>query len=565
MRGVAFLARLSPVEPEPSGELRQALDFLGEPVAPEQVVAAGYGLGLLAAIKALLVVIVWPGRLGRPALIALFVPVLLVIHAVHSLPLLLARARESRALGEGPDLVMRAVLSVRLSPSPERAAEFAAETADGPLARALQGHVRRASLGEGNALGAFGSEWGGRFPALERALSLVSTAAAMPERDRQRTLDRALSVVLEGTRTEMEIFANRIRGPVTALYAFGVLLPTALVALLPAAGMAGIGVTTATVILVYDLLLPATLTLAALWLVVRRPVAFPPPKVDRSHPDVPERRLTAPLAGILLGAIAWALGRGYLPPWGAPVLGFGIGTGVTLFAYFRPVLAVYERVYAVEDGLTDALSLVGQSVARGNAVETAIQQAAGELDGEIATVFRAVTRQQRQLKSSVEEAFLGEHGALADLPSPRIRGSAAILGLAATEGRPVGDALLTLADHVEDLQRVESRAQRDLESITGTLMSTGEFFGPMVAGATIALADGMGASDATVQHIAGSLQGLGFAVGGYVLACAVILPALATSLTRGFDRALVGARVGRALAVATIVYPVSYLVVVGLI
>jgi hypothetical protein len=101
-----------------------------------------------------------------------------------------------------------------------------------------------------------------------------------------------------------------------------------------------------------------------------------------------------------------------------------------------------------------------------------------------------------------------------------------------------------MADHVDDLQRVEREARRELASVTGTLRNTAGVFGPLVGGATVALADGM-ATGTLGEPL--PTAALGLAVGGYVLLLAAILAALATGLERGFDRALVGYRVGLAL------------------
>jgi len=560
-RACALAARLYPWTVTPSDELRRALAFLDSGPDAESVVRAGYGLGLLTSALGLVGTALFGfGAVGATVSVALG---LLTTHLVHETPAYLALARRTRALGRAPDLVARAVLRMRLAPSPERAAAFAAETGTGPLTDSLARYVERAEAVGGGPLAAFGAEWAEWYPELERAFGLVAAASSMDRLDRDRTLDRALDGVLDGTRTRMREFAASVGRPVTALYAFGVLLPTALVALLPAAGAAGVGVTTATVVVVYDLALPVAVVTAGVWLVVRRPVAFPPPDVDRTHPEVPDRRWTAAGPGILAAGSGWVVARRMLPEWAGPVAALGLGVGCSLWLYYRPVVAVYDHVREVESGLTDALSLVGRRVANGVAVETALAAAAADLDGAMGTVLdRAVTR-QRQLNVGVRDAFLGPHGALADVPSPRVRGSVTLLGLAAREGSPVGPALLALSDHAGELRRVERESRQDLAKVCGTLRNTGSLFGPMVAGATVAMADGI----ATGPALAGggeTLPGLGPAVAGCALAFAVALPALATSLSRGFDGPLVGYQVGRSLCLATPVYLGSYLIVAGI-
>lgn len=557
---VTTFALLYPWPVETSEELRDALAFIDWDGDSAALVRAGYGSGVVVCGLTMLVVPIVPARLRGVTAVLGAALALAVVHLVHSAPKLAATARRTSALGAAPDLVARAVLSMRLVPAPERAADFAGRTSEGVLAENLAMHVRRSRNRAQSGLTTFGDAWSDLFPSLRRSFSLITVAGRTPAEDRHRLLDRALAVVLEGTRETLQSFAARIRGPVTALYAFGVLLPTALVALLPAAGAAGVVVTPAVVVVLYDVLLPAMLAAAAVWLLTRRPVAFPPPEVTRAHPAVADRRVHAILTGTAVAVVGWLLAARLFPPWGPPVAAVGLGCGTALVLANQPVIAVYGRVRAVEDGLSDALELVGRRVANGQAVEAAIEGVADELDGPTGAVLGDGARQQRQLHVGVREAFLGRHGVLDTVPSPRVRGSFALLSLAADEGRPAGTALLALAEHVDDLQRIEREARQQLVAVCRTLTNTAVLFGPMVAGSTVALAGGISGE----TELTGGEQAflwLGGPVGVYVLALATILTSLSVGLIRGFDRALIGYRVGRALVSATSIYLCSYLLV----
>jgi hypothetical protein len=183
------------------------------------------------------------------------------------------------------------------------------------------------------------------------------------------------------------------------------------------------------------------------------------------------------------------------------------------------------------------------------------------------------------LDLGVRQAFVGHLGALRDVPSQRARGIAELLALAASEGRPAGEAVVALADHLGDLRRVETEARQELRQVTGTLASTAALFGPLVAGATVALADGMaGAGGAATTALAGAgssgpasaasgtgtpsagalaTADLGVAVGFYTLILTVVLTALSVGLEHGLDRALVGYRIGVALLSATATFLAS--------
>ena len=223
---------------------------------------------------------------------------------------------------------------------------------------------------------------------------------------------------------------------------------------------------------------------------------------------------------------------------------------------YRPVIRVRNRAAELEDSLPDALYLVGRRVSDGIAVERAVADAAEELGGIAGETFESAARRQRQLQVGVEAAFTGEHGALDTVPSQRAESAARLLGMAASAGPPAGRALVETADHLDELQRVEREARRSLGRVTSTLSNTAAFFGPLVGGATVALADSVGTTEA-LDGGTPETAGLGLAIGAYVLLLAVLLTAVSTGLQRGLDRATVGYRIGAALCTATVTYLVA--------
>jgi hypothetical protein len=567
--------------PAPSDDLRRALSFLGVAVTPhgvpsldaETVVRAGFGAGVLAGL------LVIPAALAcsllvpalRPAAVPAVPAVALgTTHAVHRLPVWLARIRRTRALGRVTGLFGRAVLRMRIEPSPERSALFAGRTGSGPLADSLADHARRARGTPRSGFAGFAEEWRDWLPAVRRATALIDAAGDAPPGERARTLDRALSAVLDGTHDRLTAFAGEIRGPATGLYAFGVLLPLALLGVLPAARVAGAGVGLVHLVLLYDVLLPVGVLGVSAWLLTRRPVAFPPPRVGRDHPEVPDDARRGLVAAVAGGVLAAGVASAVVADWAVPVAAVGAGVGAGCVVRYRPIKQVRDHARAVETGLDDALYLVGRRVLEGESVETALARVGSELSDETGTVVADASRRSHVLDIGVRAAFVGDLGALRDVPSERASGTAELLALAASEGRPAGEAVVALADHLGDLRRVETDARRELRQVTGTLASTAALFGPLVAGATVALADGMtGAGGTATTALATAGDGtaaaagalatadLGVAVGVYTLLLTVLLTGLSVGLVHGLDRALVGYRVGVALLSATVTFLAS--------
>ncbi|MFB6138290.1 MAG: type II secretion system protein [Halobacteriaceae archaeon] len=477
--------------------------------------------------------------------------------ALLSLPRWVAALRRSRAVGAVPDLVGFAVLRGRVEPTPEATATFAATHGSGPVAAALGRSVRASTGGPKTAWDRVADAWGGRSPGLRRASVLLLAATRAEPGRRAGLFDRAFAAVLDGTRDRAAGFAADLRGPASALYAFGVVLPLALVGALPALAGTGVDGLLLPVVVGYDLLLPAATAAGAAWLLARRPVAFPPAPVPRDHLDLPPRRARTALAGAGAALVAALCIRLAAPSWTAWVVVPGAGLGGGLVAWYRPVCRVREAAEAVEAGLPDALALVGRELERGEPPEAALATAAETLDGPTGDALADADRVGRRLGLGVRESLLGEVGSLADVPSPRTRAVAAFVAHAGAAGTAGGAVLLDLADHVAALCDVERSARNELAATAGTLRSTAVCFAPLVGGATVGMAGSVGETAASSGLAVVPPGPLGVAIGAYVLSLSAILAALAAGLDRGLDRAVLGHRVGVALLAASTVYPVA--------
>lgn len=549
------LAALHPSPRAPSGEVDRALRLLCPGLSPERAVAAAdvaaVGVGVTGALLGL---VPGAGEAAFPAGVAIGCAVRL---GLLKLPPLALALRRTRAVGDAADLVCRLVMRLRVAPTVEAATRFAARTGEGPLAASLGRHARRARGTPRSGLGRFADEWSEWCPALPRASGLLHAGAGARAEDGDRTVSRALTTTLEDLRERTAAFAADVRGPATGLYAAGVLLPLALVGVLPAARAAGVRVPLAAFAAVYDLAIPVGVAAGGLSLLARRPAAFPPPPVDRTHPDVPDRHAVEFGGGAVAGLVAVGLAALVVAPWAAPVAGIGVGVGAAFALRYGPVKEVRDEVRDVESGLPDALSLVGRRVAAGEAVESALGRAAEEVTGPAGEVLADADHTLRTLRVDVGAAFLGEYGALRTVPSPRARSVAALFALAAREGRPAGDVLVAAADHLSELRRVERESRRELATVTNTLANTAALFGPLVGGVTVALAGRLARAEGEALAAGYGVDALGLVVGAYVLALAAVLAGLAAALEAGLDPAVVGYRIGVALPVATVTYLTS--------
>jgi Flp pilus assembly protein TadB len=552
---IRWLARCWPVAVTVDDDLVRAVGFLGWETGARTVASAGAAGAVLLALAGLAVQVIVGGPIGLAAA-ALGLGLGALAARVDRLVVCLAKIRRANALGAAPALVTRLTLRMQLTPAPEAAARFGADASRGPLADSLAGHVRRTANGPESGLGSFGREWTPFAPSLERACGLIESASREPPGERADTLARARETVLEGVQDRTAAFAASIRGPVSALYAFGVLLPLALAALLPALDAAGVPASLSLLVLVYDVCLPVGLVGASAWLLAKRPIAFRPARVPRSHPAVWSTLAHAGAASLAAALAAnWLVGR-LVAPWAGSLAAVGAAVGVALIVAFQPMQSVRDEVAEIEGGLPDALSLIGRRVDGGTATEAAITAVATEVPGPTGDLLATAADRQRRLGVDLRTAFDGPNGTLVSVPSERAESAAALLAVSAREGRPAGEGLTAMGDHLRALDEGEREARRAVAQVTNTLSNTAAVFGPLVGGATVALAAAMGSTGPIGGTVA--TADLGLAVGAYVLVLAAVLTALATGLTDGLDRSLIGYRVGLAVLAATATYLVAF-------
>ena len=94
----------------------------------------------------------------------------------------------------------------------------------------------------------------------------------------------------------MNDFSNKLHQPTMVIYSIGIMIPLALVAMLPAAGLVGMQITIFQVFFMYDIILPLFIFFYTRKILLSRPATFNPPKIPNDHPEIAhinkKRRMT---------------------------------------------------------------------------------------------------------------------------------------------------------------------------------------------------------------------------------------------------------------------------------
>ncbi|MDG6244367.1 MAG: hypothetical protein QCH31_08270 [Methanolobus sp.] len=512
------------------------------------------------------------------------------------------------SLGDMPEIISYIVMSMKLVPNMEVAIRFAASNSTRPLAKDLKKmmwnlHVRE-YRGIDEAIIEFSNLWGKNSEYFKRALHLIKSSTSEPdEAQRVITLNRSLDLVLESTRDLMDSFASKLKTPTYVLYSIFILIPLALVALMPAITVVGIRFNIATLVILYNVILPLLTFAYAEYILMQRPAAFVPQDIPENHPHlkgIRKRKLHALLlsaaTGILISSLGYILvyrGNpwnivststldGIIPPALFIIWGIVFGVAVYLNISYAPYKKIREEIRKIENEFSDALFVLGRRISEGRSAEEAFIHTARTMQGsDISVAFERISLNLMNMRTDIHSAiFDRDFGAFRDIYSERIRTTMLLLVESVHKSHEVaGVAIVKLADHLKELQDVEIKIRQSLYDMTSTMRSTAAIFAPLIAGVTIALSEVIAK---ILQNISDSIRRLPdnafpgpaqisaenlnqsipsdmfmFSIGIYIIMITVILVRFSGTIEYGGDRSQLFYEIGQIMPITIIVFTVS--------
>jgi hypothetical protein len=597
-----------------SEEYRNSMIYTGMGLEPYETVLFSY----VAAACALVSILIFDFFLFRITsfenstlyaviVLSLLFPLAVLLYTSEYIKLH-AKWMKVSSLGDMPEIVSYLVMSMKLVPNMEIAIRFAAENSGRPLAKDLKKmmwnlHVRE-YRGIDDAILEFSNMWGKDSEYFKRALHLIKSSTSEPD-DAQRiiTLNRSLDLVLESTKNLMDGFASKLKTPTYVLYSVFILIPLALVALMPAITVVGIRFGIGTLVIVYDIVLPLFTFAYAEYILMQRPAAFIPQDIPDSHPElegIRKRKHEALILSSVIGLAISSLGyvlifkgnplnivstetlEGIIPPTLFVIWGIVFAVAIYLNITYAPYKKIRDEIRKMENEFSDALFILGRRISEGRSAEEAFIHTASTMDGsDIAMAFERISLNLMNMRTDVYSAIFDEDfGAFKDIYSERIKTTMKLLVESTHKSHEIaGVAIVKLADHLKELQDVELNIKQSLYDMTSTMRSTAAVFAPLIAGVTIALSEVIAKilqniSDSIGRLPENSLPGPAqispenlnqsipsdlfmFAIGIYIILITVILIRFSGTIEYGGDRAQLRYDIGQILPVTIIVFTVS--------
>jgi len=507
-----------------SQEYKDAISFTGFDVEPFETALFSY-VGALASLFTILfldlilfrVTTFESNVLVILAVFTMAVPVIVLVYLSEYVKIH-AKLMKVQSLGDIPEVLSYIVMSMKLVPNMEHAVLFAAKNSTRPLARDLKKMMWNLQIrvysSMDDAVVDFANLWGKDSEYFKRALHLIKSSTSEPD-DAQRiiTLNRALDIVLDGTKVLMDGFAARLKTPTYVLYSIFILIPLALVALLPAVTVVGLRFNILTLVIVYDIVLPLLTFVYAEYILMQRPATFTPQPIPDTHPGLAnikmKKRLALVMAVIVGGTISISgyvmisFGNphhiistgtleGLLPPTLLVLLGIVFAIAIYLNAAYAPYKKIRDNIKKMEHEFADALFILGRRISEGRSAEEAFAHTAMTMKGSvIGEAFERISTNLISMRATILSAIFDEEfGAFKDVYSDRIRSTMLLFAESVHKSHEAaGVAIIKLADHLKELQEVELNIKRSLYDMTSTMRSTAAIFAPLIGGVTIALSE----------------------------------------------------------------------------
>lgn len=514
-------------------ELEKAIAFTGLKITPEGVMSL-FVLTLLTFIVSGILL----GVLFFNFILSLFIAAggLGLAYYFLKYPLNLVKRLRIQASSEVVLAVLYMVVSMRVSPNLENALRFAAANLSGALAWDLRRLLWDIEMGKyysaSDALTDYIAKWKLENEEFAEALRLIKDSETQTSEKAKDTLDEALNVILEGSKTRMKHYVQDLHLPVMIIHMMGIVLPIlgTIMAPLAAVFLSEI-VSPWHFVLGYDIILP----LLIVWFInntmSKRPVTFS--QIDIStHPNLPPpgkflfngRSIPVwPIALLVfMGFIIFPLNYfiehpQYLFP---PVRPDGkpelvrypdyftaiytmsmsllviLAIACALSVYF--ILSTYQRIRMqdeirnIEQQFELALFQLGNRISGGTPPELAMEKSISDVkDLEIAGLFRIALRNIRNLGMTFYDSFFNkEYGALKYYPSKLIRNIMyAVIDTARKGVIYASETMLRISRYLKNVRETQEYIRELLSETTSSMKFQAYFLTPVITGLIVSMAD----------------------------------------------------------------------------
>ena len=526
-----------------AAKFRKALETIHSELKPEEAASLAINMFILALVLSVFAFAAFYVFTGTFAFMYLVLGIAFsafLYYWLYTFPMMEAKKWQLKASSQLIQALLFIVIYMKHTPNLERAVKFTSEHLQAPLSLDFKKIFWDVEVGKyptvRDSIDAYLERWRESNLEFAEAMPLIESSLYEPvESKRVATLEKSLSVMLEGVQEKMLTYSHSIKAPLTNVYMLGIVLPTLALALLPlASALLGGLMTWQHVIIMFNVIIPFFVYYLTSQILLSRPTGYGEPELLEAHPRYAEYKSSTPtwiaffiaLPFFVLGilpllmlspALSSAIGlHDFTLPFIGSFFDFKdvggkqigpFGVGATLLSLFIPLslglffavnygmrtknlIKTRQETKKLEDEFSSALFQLGNRLAAGVPAEMAFGRVAEVLRGTPTGRFFMMVNNNIQNGASVQEAIFGrQRGAITFYPSSLIKTSMFILVEGVKKSLKIAsESVMSISEHAKNIHKIEERLKDLVADVVVSMKSNVSFLAPVLGGIVVGLA-----------------------------------------------------------------------------
>lgn len=556
----------------------------------------------------------------QPSVLLIFISAIIpviIAHLITEYPKTEANLEKINALGYAPTILTQIVIYLKQNPNLERALHFVSTYSEGRISNDLKKVLWKCMMGHKISikveLGKLAQKWGEHLTEIKRSIYLI--VASVSEKDeikRNQTLDRAISVSLEGVVNKIKEYTTNLYLPTLFLFSFGTVLPLVIISLLPIFSF--LGGEFASPLQMFSILVVSLLAIYfySNRIITSRPPSFSSVRLPENLPIYPkpgnlklkfgkkEFEVRAFLYclllffGISFPGLLFLLGElpfvSFIPGFFTNLLKsfntltiiWGFGIAVIVYAHgtswYKKNLR--DNVEKLERESIDGIYQIASRINEGRSPEDTIKHIGATMQKtEFGDLMERTHKILRSRHTTLEDAFFNEeYGSLRKTYSKNFKLIITIFITSLKKGiLNSSQTLFTISNHYDQLKKTEEKLKSALKNSLSMMRTTASIFAPMITGLIITLQqliqDGLksakeGLSEVGFQAVdlsflstpSFSVELLQLIAGIYMLLLAFLLIRYVSYLEYGKDEIMLKHEIKKNLPIALVVFTATIII-----
>ncbi len=489
-------------------QYQEAIDFCHLKITPNGAFSFTILTGLITFFAPLILSIL-TGAFSIGTALFFFVIAILIFYYLYDYPLHLSTTYRINASAEMVLAILYMTIAMRISPNIERAVKFASINLTGPLAfdlrKLLWDVYTRKYDSMTSALDFFIKKWKRENEEFTQSVYLIETSIFESTAKREKALDEALAVMLNGTKERMKHYAQDLKTPIEVINALGILLPIIGLIFFPIIGLFMPDAIKPVVLVIgYNFFLPLTVFWIMKTYLEKRPYSFHQPDISRHTKFAHEKffnRTFATSVAVSLPLMAFGMYQiskitevfsfGLLMY--SLLISIGISAGIVIYSIYsvKQKIKLRDEIVEIENEFAEVLFELGNALSRGIPIETALKNTTRKVkDMKISKMFEIILHNIETFGMTFEQAVFDKtYGALQQYPSKTIEAvMRAVTDISRGGTEVASKAMISISNYLKDVHTEEEYLREMLAETTSSMEIQSILLAPLSSGVVVALA-----------------------------------------------------------------------------